>query len=99
MEEPEVYDSGGPGRGLLLDRALADARLRVPLDTPMRPDQVRLALRRSGFSVERFALLLGISPDRVHRWARGTAAPQGPERALLLVALLAPDALRRLEVF
>lgn len=56
---------------------------------------VRSIRERLNFSQAAFASLLGISVRTVQDWEQGRRQPQGPARALLLVAREDPKAVRR----
>lgn len=44
--------------------------------------QATAIIRRLGLSQREFALMVGLHPNAVYKWAKGTE-PQGPARALL----------------
>ena len=59
------------------------------------PERIREARARLGLTLERFACLLGVGPGTVRNWEAGRKDPDGPARALLVVAVKEPEALTR----
>lgn len=51
--------------------------------------------RDLGLSQEQFASMMGVSVATLRNWEQGRRQPQGPARALLLVAAMEPAAMLR----
>lgn len=59
------------------------------------PEAIQI-IQRLGISQRRFALLVGLHPNAVTKWANGTE-PQGPAKALLRLLNERPELLHVLE--
>jgi putative transcriptional regulator len=55
------------------------------------PDDVRQIREKLQKSQPEFAQMIGVSVATLQNWEQGRRQPQGPARALLLVASKAPD--------
>jgi putative transcriptional regulator len=56
-----------------------------------RPDDVRQIREKLKKSQSQFAQMIGVSLSTLQNWEQGRRQPEGPARALLVVASKAPD--------
>lgn len=56
-----------------------------------RPDDVRSIRQKLNKSQSEFAQMIGVTLSTLQNWEQGRREPQGPARALLVVAAKAPE--------
>ncbi len=71
-----------------------EKRLRTREVTTPNAGDVKVIRNGLGLSQESFAGFLGVSVGTVRGWEQGRREPQGPARALLLVAAVQPHAVQ-----
>jgi putative transcriptional regulator len=60
--------------------------------TRFRPADVKRVRSRLGVSQTEFAMMIGVSVATLRNWEQGRRVPEGPARALLIVASKNPEA-------
>ncbi len=83
--------------GRLVESIRQAGRIRRGENTPARafdfaPADIRQIRHRLGKSQVEFALLIGVSLGTLRNWEQGRRRPEGPARALLMVASRDPEA-------
>lgn len=61
----------------------------------LQPSDITALRQKMGTSQEEFALMIGVSVRTLRTWEDGIQMPDGPARALLRVAVYAPDTVVR----
>jgi putative transcriptional regulator len=57
-----------------------------------KPTDVKRARKKLGMSQPEFAMMIGVSVATLRNWEQGRRVPEGPARALLMVATKNPKA-------
>jgi putative transcriptional regulator len=60
-----------------------------------KPTDVQDVRHRLGLSQSEFATMIGVAVATLRNWEQGRRVPEGPARALLMVAAMNPDAVKR----
>jgi putative transcriptional regulator len=60
--------------------------------TEFAPADVKAIRQRLGKSQSEFALMIGVSVSTLQNWEQGRRVPEGPARALLMIAARNPEA-------
>ena len=68
---------------------------RASRTTTFHPTDVQAVRAKLGASQAEFALMIGVSVATLRNWEQGRREPQGPARALLLVASKAPEVVQK----